>query len=139
MKISEFSPNTVRFQFLSSAEFSKHPTSYYLTIFNSQGCTFPQTYLLFQTDVHALPINLHNCFPGCLVCLSVSQFLSPTDSFILSCLQVGLNVSDLLYEQLHFAWLLACTLFLIRSSLQTASFYHVYQETMVFLISFHYP
>jgi len=96
-EISKFSPNTVQSQLLSSAECSKHPTSYYLTIFTSQGCTFPQPYLLFQTDVHALPVNLHNCFPSCLVCLSVSQFLSPTDSFILSCLQVGLNVSDLLF------------------------------------------
>ena len=76
---------------------------FYLTIFTSQGCTFPQTYHLFQKDVQSLPANLHNRFPGCLVCLGVSQFLSPMDSFILSCLQLGLNVSDLFYKQFHFA------------------------------------
>jgi hypothetical protein len=69
----------------------------------SQLPYFPQTYLLFQKDVQALPVNLHNRFSGCLMCRGVSQFLSPTDSFILLCLQVSLNVSDLLYEQLHFA------------------------------------
>jgi hypothetical protein len=95
MKIWKFSPHAVRSQLLFSAECSKHPSSCYLT--------FPQTYLLFQKYVQALPVNLRNRFPGCLICREVSQFLSLTDSFILSCLQVGLNVSDLLYKQLHFA------------------------------------
>jgi hypothetical protein len=87
-------------------------------------------------------------------------FALQTASFCHGCWRAHCFSFALPYKQLHFAtaagvhtvshllfltnnfilpWLLACTLFLIRSSLQTASFYHVYQETTVFLTFFPLP
>lgn len=115
---------------------ASHFLLHYVTIFTSQGCTFPQTYLLFQIDVHALPVNLHNCFPSCLVCPSVSQFLSLSFYHVHRWAPMFLICSK---NNIIFQWLLAYTLFLICSSLWTSSFYHVYQETTVFLIFFPLP
>jgi hypothetical protein len=109
---------------------ASHFLLHYLTIFTSQGCTFPQTYLLFQTDVHALPVNLHNCFPGCLVFLNSSNLWTVSFYHVYRWASMFLICSN----NIIFPWLLACTLFLICSSLWTPPFYHVYQETTVFLI-----
>lgn len=107
---------------------------YYLTIFTSQGCTFPQIYHLFQKDVQSLPANLHNRFPSCLVSLGVSQFFPLwTVSFyhVYSWVSMFLICST---NNFILPRLLVNILFLICSSLRTASFYLVYQEITVFLI-----
>lgn len=139
IKISKFSPNTIGSQLLSSAECSKYPTSYYLIIFTSQGCTFPQTYLLFrQMCMHCL-LTFTTVFPAAWCAL---LFLNSSPLRTVSFYHVHRWASMfLICYQNNFIlpWLPACTFFLICSSLQTASFCHVDQETMVFLILFPLP
>jgi hypothetical protein len=96
---------------------------------------FSQTYFLFQKDVQALPVNLHNRFSGCLMCRDVSKFLSPTDSLILLCLQVGLNVSYLLYEQLHFAMTTGMNIVSPLLFPMNTFILNVHQETTVSIFS----